>query len=205
MNKCFIVFTKYYDDLNSKTKLRASLDDKIVNNFNKACYFTIKDKLRDHNVYWSVNHKDRLIHPDYKNQNIIFQKGESFAEILIDSISRLNQRYDRIGILGTDCPQIDIKEISRKNDNLLFGKCSDGGFYYFEFPASMDLSVFNNVRYSSEYAFKDLAKNIDSKFELLETLFDVDRIDDLYNLKNHYLAELGEDELMKKFFKEYND
>ncbi len=204
MNKCYIVFTKYFDDLNSKTKLRADIDEKTVNDFNKACFVTIKEKLEGCNVYWSVHNVQKKRHSLYEKEEVIFQEGVKLSEILIHTIEQVRDRYDQVGILGTDCPQIDLNEIDSAKGEYLLGQCADGGFYYFEFPSHMDLNVFKEVRYSSEFAASDLIKNITPEISLLSPRFDVDRIEDFNRIKEIYLKEDLFNNPMSKFFKGLN-
>jgi len=200
MNRCFIVFTKFFDDLNSKTKLRAQIDHKIVNDFNKACFLTIKNKFKNEDIFWSVNSLEKSIHSSYEKLKIIFQEGENLADFVIHSINQVKNDYDQIGILGSDCPQINLDQIKTSKADYKIGKCLDGGFYYFEFPNTLDLNVFRNVRYSTEFACDDLLHNIADEVNLLPIGFDVDTLEDFVKIKKHYLDGSLDDPEMVKFF-----
>lgn len=92
-----------------------------------------------------------------------------------------------ICIIGADIPGIGGAEIARAFDALghadaVFGPAPDGGYWLIGLkricPAPPDL--FNNVRWSSEHALSDTIATLpDARIAFVETLRDVDTVDDL--------------------------
>ncbi len=188
MSKCLIVFSKYYDDVSSKTRLRASMNSKIVDEFNRNCFEVIKEKTVMYDTLWSIQSKGSTKHVDYKNLNVYFQKKHNLGDIIVESLLVLRDQYERIGILGTDTPHLD-ESIFENDFEYYLSKSDDGGFYYFGFPSSIDLSIFSNIRYSTGFTSDDLASRLESagvNLKYGEDLFDIDIEKDLYRLKEFY-------------------
>ncbi len=95
-------------------------------------------------------------------------------------------------IVGSDIPQVTRRHIAQgfcalgRND-VVFGPASDGGYYLVgQRRRPRTLSLFDNVRWSTGHTLDDTLKNLpsDKTVGFLETLSDVDRVEDLQACKS---------------------
>jgi uncharacterized protein len=99
------------------------------------------------------------------------------------------QGYDRVVIIGTDCPGIDADLVRDglhrlRQEDLVFGVASDGG-YYLVGMRQLIPEIFQDIPWSSELVLsKTLAivDRLDFTYDLLKTLSDIDRPEDLEGL-----------------------
>lgn len=94
-------------------------------------------------------------------------------------------------IIGGDIPGIEKGHIKQAFDALgtnecVFGPAPDGGYWLVGMKRTQEMSpsLFDNVRWSSEHALGDSIKSLGgARFALIDTLDDVDTLDDLQRWK----------------------
>lgn len=101
--------------------------------------------------------------------------------------------YERVLIIGTDCPDLSIHLLQNAFDALshsdvIIGPARDGGYYLIGFRKN-DFSpeVFEGIDWGTDKVFKktlNFLKKIGSKIHLLPKWNDVDTLDDLKDLVN---------------------
>ena len=92
-------------------------------------------------------------------------------------------------MIGTDCPAIDAGLIDRafsvlNQTDVIFGPAVDGGYYLIGLREQV-LELFSNISWSTASVLKDsltIVNNLNLSCELLETLPDIDRPEDLQYL-----------------------
>jgi uncharacterized protein len=99
------------------------------------------------------------------------------------------QGYDRVVIIGTDCPGIDADLVRDslhrlRQKDLVFGVASDGGYYLVGLRRLIP-EIFQDIPWSSKLVLaKTLAivDRLNLTYDLLKTLSDIDRPEDLEGL-----------------------
>ncbi|MEM7620952.1 MAG: TIGR04282 family arsenosugar biosynthesis glycosyltransferase [Pseudomonadota bacterium] len=93
-------------------------------------------------------------------------------------------------IIGTDIPEITLQHISDAfvklgNHDVVLGPADDGGYWLVgQNRMPRVLSLFENVRWSSEFTLQDTLKNTaNARVALLDILRDVDTAKDYYDLR----------------------
>lgn len=105
--------------------------------------------------------------------------------------SRLAALFTRKGptiVIGTDCPQVDAKDIAaafqalRRND-MVFGPADDGGFWLLGANGPLRRGFFDGVRWSHAETLSDVKARTGGSFAELRTLVDVDDLKALRHLR----------------------
>ena len=100
-----------------------------------------------------------------------------------------DQGYDRIVMIGTDCPAIDAGLIDRafsalNQIDVVFGPAVDGGYYLIGLRKQVS-ELFSTISWSTDTVLQDslaIVNDLNLRCELLETLPDIDRPEDLQYL-----------------------
>jgi len=108
-----------------------------------------------------------------------------------DLSPRLSQAFSTKGpivVIGTDCPQIKRADIDEAFNRLrshqaVFGPAEDGGFWLIGLNGPVDPKIFENIRWSTSQALKDVEANIEGRVHYLRTLIDVDDLKALKALR----------------------
>ena len=103
--------------------------------------------------------------------------------------SGFDQGCDRIVMIGTDCPAIDVALIDRaflalNQTDVVFGPAVDGGYYLIGLRKQI-LELFSNITWSTSSVLQDslaIVNDLNLSYELLEILPDIDRPEDLQYL-----------------------
>lgn len=82
-------------------------------------------------------------------------------------------------VIGTDCPEVgaaDIADAFRalRQADLVLGPADDGGFWLIAAKGPVRAELFSDVRWSTEHALADVARNVEGRVAYLRTLTDVD-------------------------------
>ena len=90
----------------------------------------------------------------------------------------------RVAVIGTDCPDIDTRDIAAAfkalgRARVAVGPAIDGGFWILAARRAGDIArAFPGVRWSSEHTLSDLEERLRFRMVRLRTLPDIDTIDD---------------------------
>lgn len=112
----------------------------------------------------------------------IWQGFRQYAQTSGSLSPRLAQAFSGHGktiVIGSDSPQVNAHDIdlafkSMKKNQPVFGPADDGGFWLIGAFGPVKSSVFDDVRWSTEHALTDMARNMGHKPTYLRTLTDVD-------------------------------
>ena len=82
-------------------------------------------------------------------------------------------------VIGTDCPGVEAQDIANafrllRRNALVLGPADDGGFWLMAARGPLPEGVFEDVRWSTEHALKDVAANSPGPVARLRTLTDAD-------------------------------
>ena len=146
----------------------------------------------DKHIYFS----DVVIETKWKNDYKTVQYGETLGDRMKNAfLDGFKAGYDNILLIGSDLPSLTSSIINKgfdalENNEVVFGPAEDGGYYLVGFSNMKDF-VFENKPWSQpnllDITKKELQEN-NTSFGLLETLNDIDTIEDLQNsiLKNKF-------------------
>lgn len=125
------------------------------------------------------------------------QKGNDLGERMANAIKNsLGNWASKIVLIGSDCYELNSGIIEKafimldKND-VVIGPANDGGYYLIGMKNMHD-KIFKNKEWSSENVLLDTiidCNELELTHYLLPTLNDVDREEDLGELKNFLLGE----------------
>lgn len=90
--------------------------------------------------------------------------------------------------IGTDCPQVTVKDIADgfralQSNNYVFGPANDGGFWVMGAKGPLPRGFFDGVRWSHSQTLADVKAHTRGDFAELRTLTDVDDLKALRQLR----------------------
>ena len=114
------------------------------------------------------------------------QEGANIGERMAFSMSVSLQTYERVVVIGTDCPDIDgdyIKQaFAALNENdAVIGPASDGGYVLLGLT-KFSMALFTDISWGSEKVFTQTTKELENlswSFKELGIMHDLDRPEDL--------------------------
>jgi len=116
------------------------------------------------------------------------QSGNDLGERMANAFKELSSAHDKVVIIGSDCPQLDLMTISSafraldEHDHVI-GPSKDGGYYLFGMK-EYDPSVFEEMTWSTSSVCEETIKRIKAKnktYKLLQVLSDIDYKEDWDN------------------------
>ena len=127
-------------------------------------------------------------------EDIHLQIGSSLGEKIAGSMENalLRPGVDGVIVIGSDCPSYDAAYLESAMHQLyaghdvVLGPAEDGGYVLIGMRAS-NPGVFNGVEWGTDRVMEQTISNIDTldlRHTLIETLWDVDRPEDLDRLQN---------------------
>lgn len=121
------------------------------------------------------------------------QKGKDLGERMSNAFEEVFQNKAQSAIIiGSDCPQI-TKDILLNAFNALIekdcviGPAEDGGYYLLGLN-QLEKNIFQNKKWSTSTVLSDTIKNFETNnwaYSVLDSLRDIDTIDDLKFFKEH--------------------
>ncbi|MBV1952771.1 MAG: TIGR04282 family arsenosugar biosynthesis glycosyltransferase [Cycloclasticus sp.] len=139
----------------------------------------------DKRVYFS----DVIIEKKWPKTSKSIQKGTDLGEKMQNSFKNgQKEGFDKVVLIGSDLPDISPEIIQKgfdelENHEVVFGPAEDGG-YYLVGMTKPHFCIFKNKQWSTETLLKETLNELEEKgvgYSLLETLNDVDSIEDLKN------------------------
>ncbi|MEN2282029.1 TIGR04282 family arsenosugar biosynthesis glycosyltransferase [Algoriphagus sp. SE2] len=195
MKRGIIIFQKNAELGKVKTRLAAIVGDhraleiyKILINFtHRQIQPVIAKKL----VYFSNYIESEFRENDSQVQFFIQSSGNLGDKMCNAFLDQFEKGYDKLLIIGTDCPEINSEIIEKAFDELdqsevVIGPAMDGGYYLLGMNRFIP-GIFKNIRWSSDQVLKstqDFLKLNEIKHSLLPVLSDVDHIEDWERLKD---------------------
>ncbi len=190
MKSALIIFAKNPQLGKVKTRLAATIgDEKALAIYNQLLSHTeaIASKVNyDKYVFYS-NYVDQ---DDLWNNDLFFkelQNGINLGDRMTNAFRTIfGKGHHRIVIIGTDCPEISTANIesafqSLDENEIVIGPAHDGGYYLIGMKQE-HRSLFENISWSTATVlWETLAKckSLNLNYQLLPTLRDIDREDDL--------------------------
>lgn len=119
------------------------------------------------------------------------QQGADLGEKMAFSFSVALQTYEKVVVIGTDCPDIDEGYLQQAFDALsevdaVIGPAADGGYVLLGLK-QFSPEVFKGISWGKDSVFKqtqDALNHLGWSLHKLETKYDVDRPEDLHRYKD---------------------
>lgn len=188
MNKTLIIiFVKNSIPGTVKTRLASAIGNQgafeIYNTLVDLTRQAVKNLEADKHVYFSKTVEET--HWDGFEKHV--QQGNDLGARMHNAFQNGFQKgYERIALIGSDLPDISTKLIESAfhklgQNELVFGPAQDGGYYLIGM-SKLHVQVFQNKPWSTaallETTLNELEKD-DIAYSLLETLNDIDTLEDL--------------------------
>jgi uncharacterized protein len=119
-------------------------------------------------------------------EKVKVQKGRDIGERMHNALDEMfNMGAERAIVIGSDVPGLNREIIDRafhflENADVVIGPAMDGGYYLIGMK-SLHPELFRGIRWSTGEVFKETVNKMEKsrlRYELLDTLFDVDRLED---------------------------
>jgi uncharacterized protein len=141
---------------------------------------------------------DTFIPAEYSEAHGRLQSGSDLGERMFNAFEQVfASGIDYAVILGSDCAEITAKHLHQaftalEKTDAVIGPAADGGYYLLGLKQA-EPKLFTQKRWSTSSVYADTVKDFFHKgwtFSALETLRDVDTLDDLRNMP-HLWEKLG--------------
>jgi uncharacterized protein len=194
MNEALIIFTKNPIPGKVKTRLAATVGkDKALKIYKQLIQYTIEltNQLPIPKFLYysdSIDLNDNWSNSLYKK---MLQSGAGLGEKMKNAFSDLfDQGYDKVLIIGTDCPELSPGIINAafdklNNHDVVIGPARDGGYYLLGMKKLYPV-LFQDISWSTDQVLhQTLSACVDSGLSnlLLDELSDIDNEEDLIALK----------------------
>ena len=110
---------------------------------------------------------------------------------LSDKLNKIFRKKGPIVVIGTDCPQLNQKDIAAafkalKSHDTVFGPAEDGGFWLIGMHAPLKKDIFSNVRWSDRNTLNDVLSNTEGSVFHLRKLTDIDDLNSLLSARKAF-------------------
>lgn len=183
-----------------KTRLAASIGRAAAEQFYRLCTEVIQETLKtasetmDILPYWAVGEEAGLSHSLWQGFEAIHTGEGGLGQRQHHIYQTLLAKYQKVILIGADSPQFSSRHINIAIDALdshrfALGPAADGGYYLFAGRAPIAKHIWTNVTYSAADTARQLLAKLPTTAAILDTLTDVDRVDDLAVLKREFQAQ----------------
>ena len=191
-----IVFVKNIKLGKVKTRLAKTIGNQGAFEVYKELVQITENVTNELNLDKRIYFSDVVIDTKWKNDYKTVQQGETLGDRMKNAFhDGFKSGYKNIILIGSDLPSLSSSIINKgfdalEDNEVVFGPAEDGGYYLVGFSNMKDF-VFENKPWSQsnllDITKKELQEN-NTSFGLLETLNDIDNIEDLQNsiLKNKF-------------------
>lgn len=194
-NSVLLLFTKNVEKGKVKTRLASTVgDDKALEIYEQLLDYTISvvDKLDfpKHVYYaWKIEGQDRWSRINFhKKLQMEGNLGEKMQHAFKSSF---DEGIEKVIIIGTDCAEINTKDIEQAErlldeNEVVIGPALDGGYYLLAMR-NMHNCIFENKPWSTEKLFDLTIKELENKgvkYALLDPKSDIDYEED-WNRPNY--------------------
>jgi len=191
-----IVFTRYPEPGTTKTRLARTLGHHQAAAIHQELILVKKFKQLypvSVSIYYTGGNRKKF--RNWLGADLIYREqgtgdlGQRMAQVFAETFKN---KYQRGVIIGSDCPQLKVHHLvlafeALRRKNLVLGPAADGGYYLIGLSC-FEQSLFETISWGKETVLAktlSIAREKKIAFELLETLSDVDRPEDLKHISNN--------------------
>ena len=196
MNKpLLIIFTKNPVAGRVKTRLAASTSPdfalEIYQRLRKHTMLVVKQVDTDVAVWYSDHIPDNDIFSSCR-AHLYLQKDGNLGEKMLEAFTEgFREGFERIVLIGTDCPELNAKIITSalnalNSHEVVIGPAKDGGYYLIGMHTLLP-ELFTDITWSTASVLcetEEKLKQQGTNYTLLPVLSDVDTLEDLLNIEN---------------------
>ena len=118
------------------------------------------------------------------------QQGDDLGERMAFSMSVSLQTYEKVVVIGTDCPDINEDYINQafaalNSNDVVIGPAMDGGYVLLGLK-TFSIEIFKNISWSTDKVLSQTKKNLKNlslEYNELDVMHDLDRPEDLRKYK----------------------
>lgn len=194
MDKAVIVFQKFPEPGKVKTRLAKSIGNEKATNLYRFLIDHTHQQLIALDAAVFVFHKGPIQKSDYPAIHYSFhpQEGEDLGAKMAHAFQTVFQKgFKKAVIIGTDCYELQTQHLEKAfselgHRDLVLGPARDGGYYLMGLKTNVP-QLFQEMAWSTNTVLEVTIKKAEGsglKTTLLETLTDVDRYEDLGDLRD---------------------
>lgn len=194
MDKAVIVFQKFPEPGKVKTRLAKSIGNEKATNLYRFLIDHTHQQLTALGAAVFVFHKGPVPKSDYPAIQYSFhpQEGEDLGAKMDHAFQTVFQKgFKKALIIGTDCYELQAQHLEKAFSeldhlDLVLGPARDGGYYLMGLKTHVP-QLFQGIAWSTGTVLETTLKKAEDsglKTTLLETLSDVDRYEDLGELRD---------------------
>lgn len=195
MNNAIIIFIKNPVLGKVKTRLAATIGNeralKIYKSLVAHTIDAVEESKADVFLFFSDSVEENMA---TENPRCIkkIQSGKNLGERISNAFDEVfGLLYQKVLIIGTDCPGINLKLIDKafaalENSDVVMGPAADGGYYLLGMNKPYRL-LFQKINWSTSTVFNETISRCNEselKYALLEVLHDVDEEKDLVHVES---------------------
>ncbi len=191
---CVLLFAKPPIKGTVKTRLAEDLGDEHALRIYKSLFSFVVRRVNDGDydkiVYWAQPYslKDSVLP---KNFLAYIQQGTDLGERLKNACYHASLYYDKIIIIGSDCPFVSTELIEKAlkaltQNPVVIGPTYDGGYYLIGMDQFYP-QLFNKIAWSTNQVFSQTLDNIKKASlvgSILQTFYDIDTQNDWERFKH---------------------
>ncbi|WP_216066351.1 TIGR04282 family arsenosugar biosynthesis glycosyltransferase [Pseudotamlana agarivorans] len=188
MNKeLVIVFVKNIQLGKVKTRLAKTVGDDNAVKVYKALLEITENVTKNISADVCIHFSETLDETIWKNTKKTIQHGEDLGARMKNAFkTSFEKGYERIVLIGSDLPSLTTAHLNTaltklKYNDIVFGPAEDGGYYLVGLSKMHDF-IFENKPWSETHLLETTLNEIKTKkatYDVLETLNDIDTIEDL--------------------------
>ena len=194
MDKAVIVFQKHPEPGKVKTRLAKSIGNTKAAKIYRFLIDHTHRQLTNLDAAVFVFHKGPFQKSKYPAARYSFhpQEGEDLGEKMAHAFQTVFQKgFKKALIIGTDCYELETQHLEiafseLNRQDLVLGPARDGGYYLMGLKSPVP-QLFQGITWSTNTVLETTLKKAAEaglEFTLLEKLSDVDRFEDLGNLRD---------------------
>lgn len=145
--------------------------------------------------HWAVAEEAGIYSPHWSSMPCLYQGNGELGHRLHRVYNQLIENYGAAFLLGSDSPEINSAILESavtalKNRDFVIGPATDGGFYLFGGKRKLEATLWDAVPYSTSQTAALLLREVKQlgTVQLIQTLSDIDTVEDLQNWKNRLSA-----------------
>ena len=195
MNTALIIFVKNPELGKVKTRLAKTMGDDaaldVYIQLLKHTSIVAKECQAQGLVFFSSTLPSNDPHWPKDHFQYFLQNDGNLGDRIQAAFKMAFEHFEKVIIVGSDCPGINEELIHQadkvlEENNAVIGPAEDGGYYLLGLK-KFHSSLFENITWSEETVFEETIaaiQKLEWKYEILETLSDVDYEEDWLALKH---------------------
>ena len=191
---CILLFVKYPEKGNVKTRLAKTLDETVVRELYQNFVYDSLDLIESLHLPFFIcfspeTAQDKMRAWLGELYHFIPQEGNDLGERMKNSfLQTFTEGFNTVVLLGSDTPDLPVHFIKQaiqalRTNDVVLGPSSDGGYYLIGCTKkSFSPDFFNNIQWSTNTVFQEtlsIFKRLQKKAYVLPEWSDIDTVEDI--------------------------